>query len=506
MKKLPRAHQYFGVKVAQAEVRRKKGGIIWHTQGSGKSIVMVLLAKWILENNPNGRVAIVTDRDELDKQIQGVFTSAGIDIARSKSGRDLMTQLGRATPRLLCSLVQKFGPKDVDDFDAYIKELEGRPSLTVGDVFVFVDECHRTQSGKLHRVMKAMMPDAVFVGFTGTPLLRKDAQTSLEVFGGYIHTYKFSEGVEDKVVLDLVYEARDIDQRLGSEDKIDAWFEAKTKGLNDWQKDELKKQWGTKQMVLSSRSRMERVVRDIVFDFSVKPRLSGLRGNAILVASSIYEACKYFSLFQDTPFKGQCAVVTSYNPLAGDVTLEETGANTETDKQFIYNTYTDLLKDVDAKPGMTKTETYEEWAKALFTKEPANMKLLVVVDKLLTGFDAPPCTYLYIDKSMQDHGLFQAICRTNRLDGEDKDFGYIVDYKDLFKKVENAIAVYTAELDRSAGGCDPEVLLQDRLKRARNASTRPSNRLPCSVSRWSRPRVSCSTCTISAATPRSHPT
>ena len=331
-------------------------------------------------------------------------------------------------------------------------------------MFVFVDECHRTQSGKLHRAMKAMMPDAVFVGFTGTPLLRKDAQTSLEVFGGYIHTYKFSEGVEDKVVLDLVYEARDIDQRLGSEDKIDAWFEAKTKGLNDWQKDELKKQWGTKQMVLSSRSRMERVVRDIVFDFSVKPRLSSLRGNAILVASSIYEACKYFSLFQDTPFKGQCAVVTSYNPLAGDVTLEETGANTETDKQFIYNTYTDLLKDVDAKPGMTKTETYEEWAKALFTKEPANMKLLVVVDKLLTGFDAPPCTYLYIDKSMQDHGLFQAICRTNRLDGEDKDFGYIVDYKDLFKKVENAIAVYTAELDRSAGGCDPEVLLQDRLK------------------------------------------
>ena len=147
--------------------------------------------------------------------------------------------------------------------------------------------------------------------------------------------------------------------------------------------------------------------------------------------------------------------------------MEETGANTETDKQFIFNTYTELLKDVEAKPGMTKTETYEERAKALFTKEPANMKLLVVVDKLLTGFDAPPCTYLYIDKSMQDHGLFQAICRTNRLDGEDKDFGYIVDYKDLFKKVENAIAVYTSELDHSAGGADPEVLLQDRLKKGK---------------------------------------
>jgi len=464
VKKLPRAHQYFGVKAAQTHAREKRGGIIWHTQGSGKSIVMVLLAKWILENNPNARVVIITDRDELDKQIERVFTESGEPIKRSTSGRDLMSQLGQAKPRLLCSLVHKFGRRDVDDFDAFIKELEAQPSPTVGEVFVFVDECHRTQSGKLHRVMKAMMPNAVFIGFTGTPLLAKDRATSLEVFGGYIHTYKFSEGVEDGVVLDLIYEARDIDQRLGSEDKIDAWFEAKTKGLNDWQKDELKKHWGTMQKVLSSKSRMDRVVSDIVFDFSVKPRLSSERGNAILVASSIYDACKYFILFQKSPFKGKCAVVTSYNPLARDVTLEETGANTETEKQFIYNTYTELLEDVEAKSGMTKTETYEERAKALFTKEPANMKLLVVVDKLLTGFDAPPCTYLYIDKSMQDHGLFQAICRTNRLDGEDKDFGYIVDYKDLFKKVENAIAVYTSELDRSAGGVDPDVLLQDRLK------------------------------------------
>lgn len=467
VKKLPRVHQYFGIKAAQEHVKAYKGGIIWHTQGSGKSIVMVLLAKWILENNPNARVAIITDRDELDKQIERVFNEAGEAIKRTSSGHDLMRQLGQAKPRLLCSLVHKFGRKDVDDFDAFIKELQAQPSQTVGEVFVFVDECHRTQSGKLHRVMKAMMPNAVFIGFTGTPLLKKDKQTSLEVFGGYIHTYKFSEAVEDEVVLDLVYEARDIDQRLGSEEKIDAWFDAKTKALNDWQKDELKKQWGTMQKVLSSRSRMERVVSDIVFDFSVKPRLSSERGNALLVASSIYEACKYFTLFQKTPFRGKCAVVTSYNPQTQDVTREEIGANTETDKQFIYNTYTELLEDVEAKPGMTKTETYEEEAKTLFTKEPANMKLLVVVNKLLTGFDAPPCTYLYIDKSMEDHGLFQAICRTNRLDGEDKDFGYIVDYKDLFKKVENAIAVYTSELDRSAGGADPDVLLQDRLKKGK---------------------------------------
>ena len=467
VKKLPRVHQYFGIKAARQHVRERKGGIIWHTQGSGKSIVMVLLAKWILEHNPHSRVAVITDRDELDKQIERVFIETGEPIKHTSSGRELMNQLGQAKPRLLCSLVHKFGRRDVDDFDAFIKELETQPSQTVGEVFVFVDECHRTQSGKLHRVMKAMMPNAIFIGFTGTPLLKQDKATSFEVFGGYIHTYKFSEGVEDGVVLDLVYEARDIDQRLGSVDKIDTWFEAKTKGLNDWQKAELRQQWGTMQRVLSSKSRMDRVVSDIVFDFSVKPRLSSERGNALLVASSIYEACKYFTLFQKTPFKGKCAVVTSYNPDAQDVTKEETGANTETDKQIIYNTYHELLKDVDARPGMSKTETYEERAKALFTKEPANMKLLVVVDKLLTGFDAPPCTYLYIDKSMQDHGLFQAICRTNRLDGEDKDFGYIVDYKDLFKKVENAISVYTSELDHSAGGVDPEVLLQDRLKKGK---------------------------------------
>ena len=475
-KKLPRVHQYFGIKAAQQHVREKKGGIIWHTQGSGKSIVMVLLAKWILENNANARVAIITDRDELDKQIERVFNEAGEPIKRTRSGRDLMLQLEQATPRLLCSLVHKFGidarGKGDKAFEDFVRELEAQPTKVMGEVFVFIDECHRTQNGRLHRTMKAMMPNAVFIGFTGTPLLAQDRATSREVFGGYIHTYKFSEGVEDGVVLDLVYEARDIDQHLGSQEKIDAWFDAKTRALNDWQKDELKKQWGTMQHVLSSRARMDRVVADIVFDFSVKPRLSSTRGNAMLVASSIYEACKYFTLFQTTPFKGQCAVVTSYNPYAGDVTREETGANTETDKQFIYNTYTELLEDVTAKPGMSKTETYEEQAKALFSREPANMKLLVVVDKLLTGFDAPPCTYLYIDKSMQDHGLFQAICRTNRLDGDDKDYGYIVDYKDLFKNLVNdkgtgALQVYTSALDHSAGGADPSVLMQDRLKRGR---------------------------------------
>jgi type I restriction enzyme R subunit len=468
VKKLPRVHQYFGIKAAQRHVNDYKSGILWHTQGSGKSIVMVLLAKWVLENKPNARVLILTDRDELDKQIEGVFQDSGETIYRTSSGHDLMAQLGQAKPRLLCSLVHKFGRRGVENFDAFIEELKKQPSPTVGELFVFVDECHRTQSGKLHKTMKAMLPGAVFIGFTGTPLLKEDKATSLEIFGGYIHTYKFNEGVEDGVVLDLVYEARDIEQTLGSQDRIDAWFEAKTKGLNNWQKAALRDQWGTMQNVLSSRSRMDQVVADIVFDFGVKPRLASQKGNAILVASSIFEACKYFELFQKNVFRGKCAVVTSYNPNARDVTLEETGANSETDKQFIYNTYTELLRNVNPKPGKNKTETYEDEAKELFKDQPANMKLLIVVDKLLTGFDSPHCTYLYIDKSMQDHGLFQAICRTNRLDGDDKPFGYIVDYKDLFNKVQGAIAVYTAEIDDTdTGSGGSEILLQDRLDKGR---------------------------------------
>lgn len=335
VKKLPRVHQYFGIKAAQPRVKARNGGVIWHTQGSGKSLVMVLLARWILENNPRARVLIVTDRDELDKQIERVFADSGDAIHRTSSGHDLMAQLAQAKPRLLCSLVHKFGRKGVDDFDAFVEELKSQPCLAVGELFIFVDECHRTQSGKLHKTMKALLPGAVFIGFTGTPLLKQDKATTLEVFGSHIHTNKFDEAVEDQVVLDLVYEARDIAQELGSPQKIDAWFEAKTRGLNDWQKAALREQWGTMQKVLSSKSRMERVVEDIVFDFGVRPRLSSQKGNAMLVASSIYEACKYYELFQKTVFKGRCAVVTSYNPEARvyEQTLEETGANTETEKQ-----------------------------------------------------------------------------------------------------------------------------------------------------------------------------
>lgn len=468
-KKLPRPHQYFALKEAQEYARRFEGGIIWHTQGSGKSILMILLGKWILENIKNARVVILTDRTELDKQIADTFESAGeTGIARTSSGKELMNYLTQPKPRLIASLIHKFGNKGETDYKTFIEELRNNPIETQGNIFVFVDECHRTQSGKLNETMKLVLKNAVFIGFTGTPLLRDDKQTTFEVFGSYIHTYKFNEAVADEVVKDLVYEGRDIEQRLSSQAKVDAWFEAKTKGLNDFQKSELKKRWGTMQHVLSSKSRMEKIVSDILFDFSVKPRLSSERGNAILVASSIYEACRYFELFRGTPLKNKCAIITSYNPQTKDITTEDTGEDSETDKEYVYNTYEALLKDITPKGGKSKTETYEDDNKRKFVKEPAQMKLLIVVSKLLTGFDAPACSYIYIDKKMQDHTLFQAICRVNRLDTDDKDFGYIVDYMGLFGNVTDAIKVYTSPLDTEHFTKEEvEIVLKDRLQMAR---------------------------------------
>jgi len=470
VKKLPRPHQYFGLKEAQEFVRKKEGGIIWHTQGSGKSLMMVMLGKWILENVANSRIVILTDRTELDHQIEGVFKDVGeTDVAKTRSGRELMAFLTSSRPRLICSLIHKFGNKTETDFDAFIKELLNNPVQTQGELFVFIDECHRSQSGKLNQVMKAVLHNAVFIGFTGTPLLKEDKKTTMDVFGRYIHTYKFNEAVEDGVVKDLMYEGRSIEQNLTSQNKVDQWFEAKTAGLNDFQKNELKKKWGTMQNVLSSKSRMEKIVADIIVDFSTKPRLKSQNGNAILVASSIYEAAKYYNLFLKTELKNKCAVITSYNPNASDVSLEDTGADSETDKEFIYKTYTDLLKDVSIKGNKSKTETYETDSKESFRKEPARMKLLIVVSKLLTGFDAPPCTYIYIDKKMQDHTLFQAICRVNRLDTDDKDYGYIIDYMELFGNVTDAINVYTSELDsESFTKEEVNIQLKDRLKIAKD--------------------------------------
>jgi type I restriction enzyme R subunit len=475
VKKLCRPNQYFGVRAAQAHVKQREGGIIWHTQGSGKSLTMVWLAKWIREHVNDARVLVVTDRKELDEQIEKVFMGVYEDIYRTKSGADLITTLNASKPWLVCSLIHKFGGKeeseDGGDIPGYIEELkEALPPgfLAKGNLFVFVDECHRTQSGDLHEAMKSILPSATFIGFTGTPLLKTDKQKSIEIFGPYIHTYKFDEAVNDGVVLDLRYEARDIDQRITSQKKIDQWFEAKTKGLTPLAKAQLKQRWGTMQKVLSSRSRLEQIVADILMDMATRDRLKSGRGNAMLVSGSIYQACKFYELFSKTDLKGKCAIVTSYQPSTADLKVEESGEG-ETEKLEQYGTYQKMLADWFNEPpekAVNRVEAFEKAVKKKFIDEPGQMKLLIVVDKLLTGFDAPSATYLYIDKQMRDHGLFQAICRVNRLDGDDKEYGYIIDYKDLFKSLEGAVHDYTSGALEGYDKQDVAGLLKDRLEKA----------------------------------------
>lgn len=473
-KKLCRPNQYFGVKAAQVKLAKREGGIIWHTQGSGKSLTMVWLSKWIKENVEDPRVLILTDRTELDEQIEGVFKGVNEQIYRTSSGSDLISTLNEPDKWLVCSLIHKFGRRindeeDTTDFVEQVMSSLPQNFVPKGNIFVFIDECHRTQSGRLHDAMKAVLPQAIFVGFTGTPLMQRDKKTSLERFGAYIHTYKFDEAVADGVVVDLRYEARNIDQRITSQDNIDKWFAAKTAGLNDVARATLKKRWGTMQQVLSSRSRLEQVVSDIMLDMATRPRLMSDRGNAILVASTIFEACRYFEIFSKTPLQGKCGIVTSYEPSLADIKGENTGeGDTLPVQQF--NIYRQMLADwfgvkVEETSGLTAK--YESEVKKKFLEEPGQMKLLIVVDKLLTGFDAPSATYLYIDKQMRDHGLFQAICRVNRLDGEDKDYGYIVDYKDLFKTLEDAMSTYTTEAFDGYDEEDVKGLLSDRIERAK---------------------------------------
>jgi len=475
-KKSCRHNQYFGVKASQQRIGNNDGGIIWHTQGSGKSLTMVWLAKWIREHVDNARVLVVTDRTELDEQIEGVFDGVDESICRSRSGDDLIGSLNEAEPWLLCSLVHKFGRQgdenDEQATDDYLKTLTSnlpKDFKAKGKLFVFVDECHRTQSGKLHDAMQAILPDAIFIGFTGTPLLKKDKQKSIEVFGSFIHTYKFDEAVADGVVLDLQYEARDIDQYITSEDKIDKWFEVKTRGLSDMARVQLKQKWGTMQKVLSSQSRLEQIVNDVLLDMDTKPRLMDGRGNAMLICASIYQACKVYELFSRTELKGKCAIVTSYLPSAADIKGEESGEGL-TEKLHQYEIYQDMLAayfEVSKEEAIKKAESFESIVKKQFKEEPGQMRLLIVVDKLLTGFDAPSATYLYIDKKMQDHGLFQAICRVNRLDGEDKDYGYIVDYKDLFHSLETSIGDYTSGAFDAFDDKDVQGLLTNRLETSR---------------------------------------
>lgn len=503
-KKVMRPHQYHALKAAMPRLKKKDGGVIWHSQGSGKSLTMVWLAKYIQSNFENPRVLVITDRTELDLQIYNTFLKSTGSIHRAKSSDDLLDTLQNGTEWMVSTLIHKFGrhidpdtgKEVIGDDDApiplekYIKELIGLVNSkypggfrTKGThKFVFVDECHRTQSGRLHEAMRAIMGDDVmFIGFTGTPLLKVDKKNgyasyravknlSENRFGEFIHKYLHKEAVDDKVILDLQYEARDVDQQISSQERLDEKFEKLMSGVNPENRQSIEDRWATLKKVYSAEERIERIGWSILEDMDNYP-LNQDWCNAMLVAGDIYSAYRFYKFFQNDGsnplLRDRCAVVTSYVPSDYDLRKQDDGDDaTEQEIQFKNKWAKQSFDDAGVKTG----EQYEAWAKRLFTKAPSRMKLLIVVDKLLTGFDAPTATYLYIDKDMRDHNLFQSICRVNRLgtdvkanfENEDsatiptqKEYGMIVDFKHLFNKIEDAITNFNDE-GGGFGGYDPE--------------------------------------------------
>ena len=489
IKKAARPNQYFALKAAQPRIREKDSGIIWHSQGAGKSLTMVWLAQWIRENVENSRVVIITDRDELDKQItNGLRNSRVLASGQSdkyyhaESRNDLLTKLNSADPWLITTLLHKFGVSSTDKTGDYnhgkrsaervMEDIADNldknfPGFKAkGNIFVFVDECHRTQGGVLNRAMKKIMGENVMlIGFTGTPLLKKKDKktlTSQQNFGRYIHTYRFNEAVEDGVVLDLRYEARDVEQYLNNPTALDELFDNTTRRLSSVAKAEVQARWTELQKLYSSKERMERTAADIMHDMELKPALKGGYGNAMLVCDSIYQAYQYWNIFKNNGYKDRCAVVSSYEPTDPSLANAFTGAR-KTEEEMKYQLAKEMMGDM-------KPADFEEWAKTKFVKEPGQMKLLIVCDKLLTGFDAPSATYLYLDKKVVEHTLFQAICRVNRVNGENKLFGYIIDYRKLFQFIEGAIADYTTgksednpEGEKQWDTADMEGLMKERL-------------------------------------------
>ena len=489
IKKAARPNQYFALAAAKERVRKNQGGIIWHSQGAGKSLTMVWLAQWIQEQPGDNRILIVTDRDELDRQIETGFKNTNQTPKRVRSGRELVDAIRKPGNSVLTTLIHKFGlglhdatadritvsgkkaTRSAENIMEAIARSLPEDFAPAGNFYVFVDECHRTQGGVLHKAMKQIMGDKVMmIGFTGTPLLKKNKLTTLEQFGSFIHTYKFDEAVRDGVILDLQYEARNVEQAIEESDKekIDRMFDARTIGLGDRAKEALKKRWATLQKLYSSHDRMQRIVANVCEDMVLLSPLVNGHGNAMLVAGDVYQAYRYWNMFQQTPeLHNHVAVVTSYDPALG-ISIEDGYSDDSqlTEEEFKQRKAQEMMGDMDAV-------SYEQWAKKQFIDNPNDMKLLIVVDKLLTGFDAPKATFLYIDKHMEDHNLFQAICRVNRKSEDWKEFGYIIDYKDLFNEIHDAIEGYTSGKNENAlsGFSDEDVdgLLKNRLEESKKA-------------------------------------
>ena len=420
VKKICRYQQYFAIReimktVAQQDSRgNRQGGVIWHTQGSGKSLTMVMLAKYILMvlADCNPRVVIVTDRKELDGQIAATFSHTRLNPARATSGRHLVELVTNGKADVVTTIINKFNTAE---------RLAARN--TSRDVFVLIDESHRSNYGSMAAKMRTVFPNACYIGFTGTPLMKREKNT-LTKFGKLIHKYTIQDGVEDGAIVPLIYEGRFVEQKV-DEENIDMWFRQTTKRLTDPQKEDLRRKWSSIRRLTSTDARIKRIALDINNHFILGFKDTGFK--AMLATNYKRDAIRYLKCFEQFGDLN-CAVAISPPDMRESVDDIDEGTDHE-----VIEYWEKMMKQYG------DADTYEEAMKNKFCD--GEIDILIVCSKLLTGFDAPICQVLYIDKELKEHGLLQAIARTNRLhDG--KEYGLIVDYRGLIQKLDAAMDMY----------------------------------------------------------------
>ena len=415
-KKVCRYQQYFAVKECLKKIKdNKQGGVVWHTQGSGKSITMVYITKKLMEDKKitDPQIVVVTDRVDLDKQIHKTFNRIGIQATRATTGNNLVELINDEEIRVITTVVNKF--------ETVVKS---GVSVYSPNTFILVDEGHRTQYGEINRRMQEVFKGAIYISFTGTPIMKKDKNT-FNKFGGLIHKYSLDDALKDKAIVPLIYEGKMVDQEV-SKEAIDMRLDMLTRNLTKEQKVEVMKRWSRFEKVASSEQRLELIAWDVANNY--KQTLKGTGYNSMLACNKKVEAVKFYNIFKEEFPELEVAVVIS----APDMREGEGSINEDTN---------DIVKKfyINAIANYKNQEEYEEIIKSRFLN--GDIDILIVVDKLLTGFDAPRASTLYLDKKIKEHNLLQAIARVNRLcDG--KDYGYIIDYRGLLGELDKALTIY----------------------------------------------------------------
>ncbi len=421
IKKICRYQQFFAVEEIIKTINtndkagNRQSGVIWHTQGSGKSLTMVMVAKYILEEmrSHNPRVVIVTDRKELDKQIAKTFAHTRLSPARATSGKHLIELINKGSADVITSIINKFNTVE----NSGLKN-DSR------DIFVLIDESHRSNYGSLATKMRTVFPNACYIGFTGTPLMKNEKNTMAK-FGKLIHKYTIKDGVEDKAIVPLIYEGKFVDQNV-DEGNIDLWFDQVTKRLNDAQKADLRDKWSTIKRLASTDARIKRIALDVNQHFVEGYKNTGFK--AMLACNFKKDAIRYQKCFEEFGDLTTAVVISSPDMREGSEEVDESSDD------IVVSFWNKMMSQYG------NADEYEEAIKNKFID--GEIDILIVCSKLLTGFDAPRTQVLYIDKELKDHSLLQAIARTNRL-YEGKDFGLIVDYRGLINKLDSAMEVYS---------------------------------------------------------------